>query len=60
MTAPVIKEVTEASLALAAAGLTDMVWGHAAVRDPAGRGVWMKASGWGFEEITPAGDPKDT
>jgi L-fuculose-phosphate aldolase len=56
----VIKEVTEASLALAAAGLTDMVWGHAAVRDPAGRGVWMKASGWGFEEITPAGDPKGT
>lgn len=60
MTAPVIKEVTEASLALAAAGLTDMVWGHAAVRDPAGRRVWMKASGWGFEEITPAGDPKGT
>jgi hypothetical protein len=31
VTAPVIKEVTEASLALAAAGLTDMVWGHAAL-----------------------------
>jgi ribulose-5-phosphate 4-epimerase/fuculose-1-phosphate aldolase len=29
-----------------------MVWGHAAIRDPDGRGVWMKASGWGFEEIT--------
>jgi L-ribulose-5-phosphate 4-epimerase len=50
--ANVIRDVTEASLALAAAGLTDMVWGHAAVRDPDGRGVWMKASGWGFEEIT--------
>jgi L-fuculose-phosphate aldolase len=52
MSADVITEVAEASLALAAAGLTDMVWGHAAVRDPDRRGVWMKASGWGFEEIT--------
>ncbi|MFI1735080.1 hypothetical protein ACH40E_38855 [Streptomyces acidicola] len=23
------------------------------MRDPDGRGVWMKASGWGFEEVTP-------
>jgi ribulose-5-phosphate 4-epimerase/fuculose-1-phosphate aldolase len=37
--------------ALAAAGQADMVWGHPSVRDPAGRGVWMKASGWGLEEI---------
>ncbi|MGH3171383.1 MAG: class II aldolase/adducin family protein [Trebonia sp.] len=37
--------------ALAAAGQSDMVWGHASVRDPEGRGVWMKCSGWGFEEI---------
>ncbi|WP_431919380.1 class II aldolase/adducin family protein [Amycolatopsis tucumanensis] len=44
-------EVAAASRALAVAGLTDMVWGHASVRDPAGRGVWMKASGWGFEEV---------
>jgi L-fuculose-phosphate aldolase len=51
MSADVIAEVTDASLALAAAGLTDMVWGHAAVRDPESRGVWMKASGWGFEEV---------
>ncbi len=28
-----------------------MVWGHASVRDPGGRGVWMKASGWGLEEV---------
>jgi ribulose-5-phosphate 4-epimerase/fuculose-1-phosphate aldolase len=46
-----IAEVVRASRALAAAGLSDMVWGHAAVRDPDGRGVWMKAAGWGFEEI---------
>jgi L-fuculose-phosphate aldolase len=44
-------EVVRASQALARAGLGDMVWGHASVRDPDGRGVWMKASGWGFEEV---------
>jgi ribulose-5-phosphate 4-epimerase/fuculose-1-phosphate aldolase len=37
--------------ALAAAGQADMVWGHPSVRDPEGRGVWMKCSGWGFEEV---------
>ncbi|MVU78290.1 class II aldolase/adducin family protein [Nocardia sp. ET3-3] len=41
------------SNALAEAGHGDMVWGHLAVRDPGGRGVWMKSSGWGLEEITP-------
>lgn len=41
----------EASRALAAAGQSDLVWGHAAVRDPDGRGIWIKAPGWGFEEI---------
>lgn len=40
-----------ANRALAAAGQSDMVWGHAAVRDPDGRGIWIKAPGWGFEEI---------
>jgi L-fuculose-phosphate aldolase len=29
----------------------DFVWGHVSARDPDGRGVWMKASTWGFEEI---------
>jgi L-ribulose-5-phosphate 4-epimerase len=51
MTSDVIEEVVHASRALAAAGLTDMVWGHAAIRDPDGRGIWMKAAGWGFEEV---------
>ncbi len=37
--------------ALAAAGQSDMVWGHPSVRDPEGRGAWMKCSGWGFEEV---------
>ena len=31
----------------------DFVWGHVSARDPDGRGVWMKASTWGFEEIGP-------
>ena len=64
MTTQVIEDVVRASRALAAAGLSDMVWGHAAIRDPEGRGVWIKAAGWGFEEVdagrvllvSPAGD----
>ncbi|WP_405728506.1 class II aldolase/adducin family protein [Streptomyces sp. NBC_01537] len=43
--------VVEASHALAAAGQGDMVWGHVAVRDPQGRGIWIKAPGWGLEEV---------
>lgn len=34
-------------------GHDDYVWGHLSVRDPDGRGVWMKGSGFGFEEIQP-------
>ena len=41
----------QASRALAAGGQGDMVWGHASVRDPDGRGAWMKSAGWGLEEI---------
>jgi L-ribulose-5-phosphate 4-epimerase len=37
---------------LAATGHDDFVWGHVSARDPEGRGVWMKASTFGFEEIT--------
>jgi L-fuculose-phosphate aldolase len=37
---------------LSANGHDDFVWGHLAVRDPGGRGVWMKAAGLGFDEIT--------
>jgi ribulose-5-phosphate 4-epimerase/fuculose-1-phosphate aldolase len=31
----------------------DLVWGHVSARDPDGRGIWMKASTFGFGEITP-------
>src|ERR1051326_9042382 len=37
---------------LGANGQNDWVWGHVGARDRAGRGVGMKASGYGFEEIT--------
>ncbi len=38
---------------LGAAGHGDFVWGHVSQRDPEGRGVWMKAATWGFEEVGP-------
>lgn len=47
------EQVSIASRVLAAEDLGDFFLGHVSVRDPAGRGVWIKASGWGFEEITP-------
>lgn len=37
---------------LGAQGHGDLVWGHVSGRDPDDRGVWMKASGFGFEEVT--------
>jgi ribulose-5-phosphate 4-epimerase/fuculose-1-phosphate aldolase len=37
---------------LAANGHNDFVWGHVSVRDPEGRGVWMKAAALGMEEIS--------
>lgn len=46
------EQVAAASHVLAVEDHGDLIWGHASVRDPRGRGVWMKASGWGFEEIT--------
>lgn len=36
---------------LAANGHEDYVWGHVSARDPGGRGIWMKASTFGFDEI---------
>jgi len=36
---------------LAANGHDDYVWGHVSARDPQGRGAWMKASTFGFDEI---------
>lgn len=41
-----------ASRVLAGADQSDLIWGHVSVRDPHGRGVWLKAAGWGLEEVT--------
>lgn len=45
--------VATASRVLATTGHGDLIWGHASVRDPGGRGVWLKAATWGLEEIIP-------
>ncbi|HWG64925.1 MAG TPA: class II aldolase/adducin family protein [Streptosporangiaceae bacterium] len=45
--------MVEASRVLAVAGQSDLIWGHVSVRDPRGRGAWLKASGWGLEEVQP-------
>lgn len=50
----ICRDVSLACQILAANGHDDFVWGHVAIRDPRGRGVWMKAGGLGFEEVTPA------
>jgi L-fuculose-phosphate aldolase len=46
------ERVVTASRVLALENLSDFFLGHVSARDPDGRGVWMKASGWGFEEVT--------
>jgi L-fuculose-phosphate aldolase len=48
------EEVAVGCRVLGAAEQSDLVWGHLSVRDPDGRGVWMKASTYGFEEIDAA------
>jgi ribulose-5-phosphate 4-epimerase/fuculose-1-phosphate aldolase len=45
--------VVDAGHVLAVAGQGDLIWGHVAVRDPGGRGVWMKGAGWGLDEAEP-------
>jgi ribulose-5-phosphate 4-epimerase/fuculose-1-phosphate aldolase len=45
--------VSVASRVLHQAGQGDLIWGHVSLRDDIGRGAWMKASGWGLDEVTP-------
>lgn len=45
--------VSDASKAIAFGGLRDLVWGHVSIRDHLDRGIWMKRSGIGFEEVEP-------
>lgn len=53
MVIDVRRRVSLASRVLAAHGQADLIWGHASLRDPDGAGVWIKAAGWGMEEVTP-------
>jgi L-ribulose-5-phosphate 4-epimerase len=46
------EQVVTACRVLEAAGQADMVWGHVSVRDDEGRGVWLKGSHLGFDEVT--------
>lgn len=48
----IAEEVVRGGRVLHLAGLSDFVWGHVSARDPAGRGIWMKAAGLGFDEVT--------
>ena len=43
--------VAQSSQVLGAAGLDDYIWGHASVRDPDGRGAWLKRSGIGTSNM---------
>src|SRR3712207_4803961 len=53
MTEDLRRLVSLACRVLGAADQGDLIWGHVSARDPEGRGVWMKASGLGFEEVGP-------
>jgi L-ribulose-5-phosphate 4-epimerase len=45
------EQLVTAHRILAGGGQGDLVWGHISLRDPDGRGVWMKPSGIGMEEV---------
>lgn len=45
-------EIVTACRVLEAAGQADMVWGHVSIRDEQGRGVWLKGSNLGFDEVS--------
>ncbi len=36
---------------LAAADQDDLIWGHASIRDAAGRGIWIKQSGYCLDQV---------
>lgn len=44
--------VATASRVLAANEQDDFIWGHASIRDPEDRGIWIKHAGWSLAEIT--------
>ncbi|MFC0527626.1 class II aldolase/adducin family protein [Phytohabitans kaempferiae] len=52
MSAELREQIAVGCRILAGAAQGDYVWGHLSARDPDGAGTWMKAAGYGFEEIT--------
>jgi L-fuculose-phosphate aldolase len=46
------RTIVTACRVLQAVGQADLVWGHVSIRDPDGRGVWLKGSNLGFDEVT--------
>lgn len=53
MSATIREQVALASRVLARQGHDDLIWGHASLRDPDGRGVWIKSAEWGLGEVRP-------
>lgn len=47
------REIADACQVLAWIGQSDFIWGHASMRDPGGRGIWIKRRGIGFGEVQP-------
>jgi L-fuculose-phosphate aldolase len=45
------RQIVTACRVLENAGQADMVWGHVSVRDEQGRGLWLKGSNLGFDEV---------
>lgn len=45
--------VAISSQILGHSGHGDLIWGHSSARDAEDRGVWIKQSTWGMEEVTP-------
>lgn len=45
------QQIVTACRVLQIAGQADMVWGHVSIRDELGRGLWLKGSNLGFDEV---------
>jgi ribulose-5-phosphate 4-epimerase/fuculose-1-phosphate aldolase len=45
------RQIVTACRVLEVAGQADMVWGHVSLRDEQGRGLWLKGSNLGFDEV---------
>ena len=45
------QDIVTACQVLEIAGQADMVWGHVSIRDEDGRGIWLKGSNLGFDEV---------